>query len=936
MSDEEEGELKHYGILRKSGRYPWGSGSSELTRSQSFQGMVATLKVQGVSEKEIARAMGLVDKDGNPSITQLRDTITIAKETTVMAETNQAVTLRDKGWSPKAIGEHMGIPASTVTLRLANSEKEKKQSLKSTADMVRGEVERHQIVDIGKGVNINLGISPERFRAAVSILRDEGMETYTLQQRVPGSRHLTNQLVIVPKGTGFGGAAKMGGQVHTMVKWSEDDGKTYLGIHPPMSVSSKRLKIVYKEDGGTDRDGVIFVRPGVADLSMGKNKYAQVRIAIDGTHYLKGMAILTNDVPDGHDLVFHTNKSKGDGPLKAMKPLSDDPDNPFGSQIKRQIVEHDPKTGKEVLKSAMNLVNEEGDWETWSNSLPSQMLAKQPQPLIRSQLAETVKIKQKKLDEINSISNPILRRKQLEKEADQIDADAVDLRAAALPHQKTQVIIPVPKMSPNEVYAPNFQTGEKVVLIRYPHGGRFEIPEVVVNNNNRAAKKLLGNAPDAIGIHPKVAEKLSGADFDGDTVVVIPNPKGKIRGSTTLGISAHQYDKGLNGFDPKTKYGGFVKSGEDKNGNDIGNFKLMRSTGVEMGKITNLVTDMSIQGARPDHIIRAVRHSMVVIDAEKHDLDYKRSEVDNGIAQLKKIYQGSEKAPASSLLSRATATTEINQRKLRGAREGGPIDPKTGAKVFVDTGKKINKHLGNGVYDPNEKVMKTEFAQRLALASDAHSLVSDRKDPVEVIYADHANVMKGLANKTRLSASKIPPSKVNPAAKKVYKTEVDDLVSQLRRAQAQAPVDRQANRISNAIIKQKRQEDPTLRLDQDRMRKVERQVRDATNLRMGLVVVGPGNRLVKKNQIDLSDRAWDAIQAGAVSSNVFKQILDGNYVPEKRLFELALPKKNTVLTGPVLARAKAMLASGMTNADIAAQLGVSASTLRGAAVKGEL
>jgi transcriptional regulator with XRE-family HTH domain len=929
----QEDELMHYGILRRSGRYPWGSGKDEYTRSRTFQKMVNDLNKQGIADKDIAVALGLDPKVF--TLTALRDTRTIAKEEVIRYEKEQAAALRAKGMSVKAIAEKMGIPESTVNLRIKDAQKREKESLKSVADAIRADVDKHQITDIGKGNNIQLDISPERYRAAISILKDEGYNTYTLPVKLPGSKNFTNQKVIVPPGVTYGEARKMTDKIHSMVSWSEDNGRTIMNIHPPMSVDSKRLAVEYS----SDKDGVVYVRPGAEGLDMGKNRYAQVRISIDGTHFIKGMAVLSDDIPAGKDMLFHTNKTEKtpllgkDNSNSILKKLKDDPDNPFGATIKRQIVDIDPKTGKERLKSAINLVNEEGDWDTWSNSLASQMLSKQPQSLIKSQLAETVKMQKAKIDEINSITSPVLRRKQLEKLADQIDSDAVDLRAAAMPGQKTQVIIPVPKLNPNEVYAPQFATGDRVVLIRYPHGGKFEIPEVTVNNNNRAAKKLLGNAPDAIGIHPKVAQKLSGADFDGDTVVVIPNPKGLIRGSTTLGKAAYQYEKGLNGFNPKEKYGNFEQAKNpdgspkvDKKGNPVGNFKLMKNTGMEMGMITNLITDMSIQGASPEHIVRAVRHSMVVIDAEKHQLDYKRSEIDNGIRALKKQYQGSEKSGASTLLSKATATVQVPQRKLRGAKEGGPIDPKTGEKVYVETGRTRNKFDKKTNTYLDEKVLVTEPVARLALTNNARTLTSKNPHPVELLYADHANEMKALANKTRLQASKIATPKQNPAAKKEYKAELDDLVYQLRQAQKQKPLDRQATIIANAAIKQKMQEDPTLRYDRDRRLKVERQTRDGVRAKMGL----------KKNTITISDRAWDAIQAGAVSSNIFKQILDGNYVKEERLFELAIPKKNPVMTAPLQARAKAMLSAGMTNADIARVLGVPASTIRDAVVRGDI
>jgi hypothetical protein len=928
-------ELRHYGILRKSGRYPWGSGKDEYTRSKTFYQIVDGLKAQGIPDVDIAKAVGL-------SVADLRSTRTIAKEEIIREQTFRAVALRDKGTSISAIAADLGIPAPTVRLRLKNSEDMKESALRSTANVIRKNVDEHDIVDIGKGTELNvgtaskMGISPEKLKAAIAVLRDEGYETYTLRTKNVGTNHFTNQQVIVKPGVSFGDAKKMTDRIHTMGEWTENDGLTYFGIHPPLSINSNRLKVNFAEDGGTAQDGVVYVRPGVHDLDMGKNTYAQVRIAIDGTHFIKGMAVQNPDLPPGIDLVFNTNKPRSVGKLGALKELKDDPENPFGSVIKRQIVDTDPKTGKERVKSAINLVNEEGDWHDWRKSIPSQMLAKQPHTLIKSQLQETRDQVHARLDEISKITNPVVRKKAFEDFADQIDSDAVDLRAAAMPRQRTQVIIPMPKMPKNEIYAPNFETGEKVVLIRYPHGGRFEIPEVTVNNNNRTAKRLLGNAVDAIGIHPSVAERLSGADFDGDTVVVIPNRAGKIKGSQSMGSAAKVYEDGLKNFDPKRQYGGY----EEVNGK--GNFKLMTNTGKEMGMITNLITDMSIQGAKPEHVVRAVKHSMVVIDAEKHKLDYKKSEQQNGISQLRELYQtrtlpdGSRKVGgASTLLSQATAEKRIPERKLRSAKNGGPINPPAGqrghdpnlpvgAKVFENTNRMQSK------YDPktrtylDEKVPKMQKEKRLALTDNAFDLVRDKADPVERLYADHANAMKEMANQARLRAARTPNPPVNEKAKVVYKSEVDDLVYQLRAAQKQKPLDRRADVIAGAFVKARHREDPLLRTDLDRKKKVERQAKAAARARLGL----------KKPVITISDRQWDAIQAGAVSSSRLRDILA--YADKKRVQELSMPRANTVMTPAITARAKAMLAAGATNADIAASLGIPASTLRDAALRGDL
>lgn len=929
-------ELKHYGILRKSGRYPWGSGESGYQRSKDFYAYTETLKKQlldeGVPPKQIDRELAKLIGERTPdkagySMADLRDTRTIAKEQIVLEQTHQAVKLRDKDWSIDAISKNLGIPAATVRLRLKNSENMKESALRNTAEILRKNVDQYDIVDIGRGASLQIGlngISAERLRAAASVLRDEGYVTYNIPVPMVGSKNSTNQLVMVKPGTTFGEARRMTDRIHTMGEWSEDDGMTFFGIRTPKAVDPSRVKVEYE----SPEDGVVYVRPGVPDLDMGGNTYAQARIQVGDGHFIKGMAIQSKNIPDGYDLVVHSNKKADVGKLGALKKLKDDVDNPFGSVIKRQILEVDPKTGEQRAKSAINIVNEPGDWDDWRKSLPSQMLAKQPHPLIKEQLKVTREETKARLDEINSITNPVIRKKRLMDYADQIDADAVDLRAAAMPRQKTQVIIPVPGMSEREVYAPQFKTGESVVLIRYPHGGRFEIPEVVVNNNLRKAKSLLGDAVDAIGISPKTAERLSGADFDGDTVVVIPNPKGKIKGLDTAG---KYYQKELDGFDPKRQYGGFEKSGVDKKGRDVGNFPLMRNTGLEMGKITNLITDMQVQGARPEHVVRAVKHSMVVIDAEKHSLNYKQSEVDNGIKQLRDLYQVSTKPDgtkkvggATTLLSKATATETIEERKLRPAKDGGAIDPDTGALVYVPRGKTINKYDSKTGTYLEEKVPTTEKVKRLALTDDAFTLTRDKNDPVERMYAEHANAMKKAANDARLQADKIPNPPQNKQARVVYKDEISKLSADLKAAQKQLPLERRAQRYARETVKMKRDEDPLLRADSDRMKKVERQALAAARQKLNL----------QRPVIDISDRQWDAIQSGAVSASMLKNLLD--YADAKRIETLSMPRKNTVMTSAISSRARAMLAAGATTADVAAALGISASTLREAKARGDL
>ena len=104
---DEDNYLRHYGILRKSGRYPWGSGGDELTRSRDFLGMVADLRKQGFSDTEIAKSFST---DDHPfTTTMLRASTTIARNQKRAADIAMAQRLKDKGYSNGAIAERMDL-----------------------------------------------------------------------------------------------------------------------------------------------------------------------------------------------------------------------------------------------------------------------------------------------------------------------------------------------------------------------------------------------------------------------------------------------------------------------------------------------------------------------------------------------------------------------------------------------------------------------------------------------------------------------------------------------------------------------------------------------------------------------------------------------------------------------------------------------------------
>lgn len=884
-------ELSHYGTPRHSGRYPWGSGKDPFQSADTLSAAISTMRAGGMSETEIAGALGL-------STTEYRARKSIASAEIRAAKEAQALRLKDAGMSNRAIGREMGINESSVRSLLNPSLSTRANKSIQLADKLADEIGKDGIIDIGKGVDQYVGGSQTQLNNSVAVLKEKGYKVYYVKVKQATTDHETTLKVLAPPGMTYGDVMKNREKIKVPGVRIEDHGSTLLNIKPPVSLSSKRVAVRAGDEGGAEMDGVIQIRRGAKDLNLGNASYAQVRIAVDGTHYLKGMAMYSDKMPPGVDVVFNTNKPKKSlkSKLDAMKPMKDDPDNPFGATIRRQNFFTDSK-GKSK-QGVVNIVNEEGDWADWGKNLSTQFLGKQPLSLIKAQVKKSADKKREDFEKIMSLTNPVVRKKLLQSYADDVDAAAVHLKVASLPRQAAHVILPFPKMNPKEVYAPNYKNGERVVLVRYPHAGRFELAELTVNNKYAAAKKILGSrTKDAIGIHHSVAEKLSGADFDGDTVMVIPNNDGKIKTAKAL--------RGLKGFDPKISYPQYK------------GMQTMKKSSVqqEMGTVSNLITDMTLKGASTAEITRAVRHSMVVIDAHKHKLNYKQSEIDHGIPALKKKYQGRSGGSASTLLSRVSGPAWINDRKPRPAAQGGPFDKKTGKRVYVETGKKSLKK------DTDPKTGKTIWVEggpkkikvkRGTLYDDLHKLSSG--SIVETVYADYGNGLKALANLARKEMVATSVAKRDPSARKAYAKEVESLSEKLKTARRNAPRERQAQLLANTTVRRKIAGNPDI--EESDHKRLKRQALAEARVRTG----------TRSYQIDITPSEWKAIQSNAVSSSMLSEILD--HADLKTVQDYAMPQSRKTMSSAKVSRAKALARNGYTQSEIADALGVSTSTIQ--------
>ena len=920
-------ELLHYGMPRRSGRYPWGSGKDPYQHCTDFLSRIQYMSNEGVSDEDIAKTMGLtieqfqieksfavindMTKQGKTekeiadalgtSTTKVRLQKTMIKDGHRAVEVEIAKDLREQGYSLNEIAKQMGYKNDSSVRSLLNAEAEgRMREAEKTAEFLRKQVDEKGMIDIGTGVERELGISREKLNQALMMLEMEGYHQYgggVAQVNNPGKQ--TNLKVLAAPDKQHKDIYDYK-NIHSVTEYhSNDDGQTFETFHYPASMDSKRLAIRYAEDGGIDKDGLVEIRRGCKDLDLGGSHYAQVRIMVDGTHYIKGMAVYSDDLPKGVDVMFNTNKTKDKSKMEVLKPIKDDPDNPFGSLIKAGGQSYyTDKDGNKKL-SLINKRAEEGDWGEWADKLPSQFLSKQNLKLVKQQLGLAAADKQAEFDEIMSLTNPTVKKALLKSFSDDCDSSAVHLQAAALPGQKYQVILPVPSMKDTEIYAPNYENGSKVALVRYPHGGLFEIPILTVNNKQKDAEKMIGKNPlDAVCINSKVADRLSGADFDGDTVMVIPTGKG-------VNVSSKPALKELEGFDPKMQYP------------EVPGMKYMKNTQTEMGKISNLITDMTLLGANDQELARAVKHSMVVIDAEKHKLNYKQSEKDNNIAELKRKYQGHidengrYKEGAGTLISRAKS------KQLVLKRQGSPkIDPETGkqswdlADELTYEKKVVNEKTGEVSYKTETK---RQNSTKMAETDDAYTLLSKMRNPKEIAYADYANKMKALGNEARKAMVNTKDIQYSPDANKKYAPEVARLIAALNVAEKNAPKERQAQAIANATIQAKRAANPDM--TKKELKKAGQQALDKARRQVG----------AKKEMIEISEREWEAIQAGAISTNRLQRILNNANMDTVK--QMAMPRSTNKLSTAKINHIATLKASGYTNEQIAKKLGVSTSTI---------
>lgn len=215
-----------------------------------------------------------------------------------------------------------------------------------------------------------------------------------------------------------------------------------------------------------------------------------------------------------------------------------------------------------------------------------------------------------------------------------------------------------------------------------------------------------------------------------------------------------------------------------------------------------------------------------------------------------------------------------------------------------------------------KKDMRTVKSTEMNEVTDARDLISARRHPMEQIYADYANSMKALANRARMEKLRTGNLEYSRNAAQIYAKEVSSLEAKLNEAKKNKPKERLATRLAAAEIRRKQNEDPTLKGED--LRKVSQ--RAITKYREEVGSIKRSDRSIK-----ITDKEWEAIQAGAISDNKLKIILD-NSDPDI-LRERAMPKASKNPTAAQVSRMKALALSNFTLQQIAEKTGFSVSTI---------
>ena len=207
---------------RGSGRYPFGSGERAHQHSWDTLTRINKLKAQGMSDKEIAKAMGwtmeVYDKktkqmttEGNTSRYKAEKEIAVHEvamdkydEVTWYRTHNDPKT--GKPYTTSEIARLMGFKNESSLRSFEESSKFSSESpIFKAAEQVKANIERTGYLDVGKGTNLYLGITDDRMKTVLAVLEKEGYQVVNdvqVKQLNGGDNYTTRKILVAPDQVG--------------------------------------------------------------------------------------------------------------------------------------------------------------------------------------------------------------------------------------------------------------------------------------------------------------------------------------------------------------------------------------------------------------------------------------------------------------------------------------------------------------------------------------------------------------------------------------------------------------------------------------------------------------------------------------------------------------------------------------------------------------
>ena len=187
--------IAHIGVKRRSGRYPWGSGERPYQRSEDFLARVEQLKAEGMTEKDLMEYFKITSTD-------LRRQIRVAKHERRDLEVARAKSLREDGLSLAEIAQKMGYANdSSIRSLLNESTAINKNRAYVTADILEKELQTKNMLDVGAGVEQELGVTKGVLDEALFIMNTRGYDIYPVgMSQVTNNKQQTIMTVLAKEG----------------------------------------------------------------------------------------------------------------------------------------------------------------------------------------------------------------------------------------------------------------------------------------------------------------------------------------------------------------------------------------------------------------------------------------------------------------------------------------------------------------------------------------------------------------------------------------------------------------------------------------------------------------------------------------------------------------------------------------------------------------